>query len=99
MVRFDQRVQGCDLCLTGEGRLDGQSLSGKAVLGVARAAAKHNVRTIALVGRLGPGYEKTLEAGLHDAIEIGRGLSIEESMAHAAELLEKATVLAVGMHG
>lgn len=97
-VRFDERVHGCDLCLTGEGRLDGQSLSGKAVLGVARAAAKHNVPTVALVGSLGPGHEKTLEAGLKDYIEIGRGLPAQESIARAAELLEKATTQAVGLH-
>lgn len=90
-VGFDRRVRGCDLCLTGEGRLDGQSLSGKAVIGVAQAAAKHNVPTIALVGGLGPGHEKSLDAGLKDYIEIGRGLPIEASMARAAELLEKAT--------
>ncbi len=99
MVNFDKRVQGCDLCLTGEGRLDGQSLNGKAVIGVAQAAAKHNVPTIALVGSLGPGHEKSLDAGLKDYIEIGRGLSTEESMARAAELLEEATVLAIEMHG
>ncbi|MEZ6189980.1 MAG: glycerate kinase [Phycisphaerales bacterium] len=94
-VRFDERVRGCDLCLTGEGRLDGQSLSGKAVLGVAKAAAKHNVPTIALVGSLGPDHEKTLQSGLKDYIEIGRGLSAEESIARAGELLEKATAQAV----
>lgn len=99
MVQFDQRVRGCDLCLTGEGRLDGQSLSGKAVIGVAQAAAKHNVPSIALVGSLGEGHEKSIDAGLKDYIEIGRGLPSEESMARAAELLEKATVLAVSMYG
>ncbi len=99
MVGFDKRVRDCDLCLTGEGRLDGQSLNGKAVIGVAQAAAKHNVPTVALVGSLGKGHEKSLDAGLKDTIEIGRGLSTEESMARAAQLLEEATVLAVGMHG
>jgi glycerate 2-kinase len=98
MVRFDQRVQGCDLCLTGEGSLDGQSLAGKAVLGVAHAATKHNVPTIALVGSLGPGHEKAIDAGLKDAIEIGRGRSIEESMARASEFLEQATAKAVSLH-
>lgn len=97
-VRFDERVRGCDLCLTGEGRLDGQSLSGKAVLGVARAAAKHNVPAIALIGSLGPGHEKTLQAGLKDYIEIGRGLPAEESIARAAELLEAATQRAINLH-
>jgi glycerate 2-kinase len=98
MVGFDKRVRDCDLCLTGEGKLDGQSLSGKAVVGVAQAAAKHNVPTIALVGSLGEGHEKSLDAGLKDYIEIGRGLSTKESMARAAELLVEATVLAVSMH-
>lgn len=98
MVEFDRRVQGCDLCLTGEGRLDGQSLSGKAVIGVAQAAAKHGVPTVALVGSLGEGHEKALDAGLKDTIEIGRGLPVEESMARASELLEAATALAINMH-
>jgi len=98
-VGFDKRVRGCDLCLTGEGRLDGQSLSGKAVIGVAQAAAKHNVPTVALVGSLGPGHEKSLDAGLKDYVEIGRGLSTEESITRAAALLEEATALAIGLHG
>ena len=29
-VEFDQRIRSCDLCLTGEGQIDSQSLSGKA---------------------------------------------------------------------
>jgi len=97
-ARFDERVRGCDLCLTGEGQLDGQSLHGKAVLGVAKAAAKHGVPTVALVGKLGPGYEKAVDAGLKDAIEIGPGLPADESIAHAAELLEQATRRAVYMY-
>ncbi|GAB4108489.1 MAG: glycerate kinase [Phycisphaeraceae bacterium] len=98
-VRFDQRVRGCDLCLTGEGSLDGQSLQGKAVIGVAQAARKHGVPTMALVGRLGPGYEHALDAGLKDAIEIAPGTSVDESMARAAEFLEQAAervILSVG---
>lgn len=91
LVRFDQRVAGCDLCLTGEGRLDGQSLAGKTVIGVARAAKRRNVPTIALVGSLGPDHEKTLDAGLAEYVEIGRGLPVERSMARAAELLERET--------
>jgi len=89
-VRFDQRVMDCDLCLTGEGQLDGQSLSGKAVLGVAHAADKHGVPTVALVGNLGPGYQKAIGAGLKDAVEIGAGLPVSESMDRAADLIEAA---------
>ncbi len=87
-VRFDARVADTDLCLTGEGRLDGQSLSGKACLGVARAAAVHGVPTVALVGATGPNADRALDAGLSRIITIGAGLSAAESMRRADELIE-----------
>jgi glycerate kinase len=73
-VEFDRRVRSCDLCLTGEGQIDAQSISGKACMGVARAAGKHGVPTIALVGAAGAGAEQCLEAGLQDYVLIGDGL-------------------------
>lgn len=87
---FDDRVRGCDLCLTGEGRLDGQSVLGKACIGVARAARRRDVRTVALVGSVGRDVEKCLDAGLDGYEIIGRGLSEQESMSRAAELLASA---------
>jgi len=86
-VNFRERVRDCDLCLTGEGRLDGQSVTGKACIGVAIAAALQNVPTIALVGSVGPGVEKNLSAGLADYFLIGEGLPVEESMRCAASLI------------
>ena len=38
LVRFDARLDGCDLVLTGEGRLDTQSVRGKVISGVAKHA-------------------------------------------------------------
>ena len=82
-VEFDQRIRSCDLCLTGEGQIDSQSLSGKACMGVARAAGKHGVPTIALVGAAGAGAEQCLEAGLQDYVLIGDGLPTEISFPQA----------------
>jgi len=59
-VNFDARCAAADLVLTGEGRLDAQSASGKAVWGVAQVAARHNVPCIAIVGDTGPGAETCL---------------------------------------
>ncbi len=94
-AEFDRRVAGCDLCLTGEGRLDGQSLSGKAVLGVARAAAARGTPTLALVGSLGPDAALTLDHGLAAYHCISEGVPQAEAMARAAELLERATAACV----
>lgn len=90
LVGFDERVTECDLCLTGEGRLDEQSLSGKACIGVAGHAAMHGVPTVALVGAVGPGAERTLDAGLEDYVVFGTGLPSADSIARAAELLAAA---------
>lgn len=87
---FEQRVQSCDLCLTGEGQIDSQSVSGKACIGVARVAVRHGVPTIALVGAAGSGAEKCLQAGLQDIVVIGKGLSMEQSIQQAEELIAAA---------
>ena len=85
-VAFDKRVRSCDLCITGEGQIDAQSISGKACMGVARVAGKHGVPTIALVGAAGAGAEKCLEAGLKDYVVIGEGLPPDVSIRQAAVL-------------
>jgi glycerate kinase len=89
-VNFAERVRDADLCLTGEGCLDAQSLSGKACMGVARIASTYGVKTIALVGRTGPGASQSLQAGIDEYVVIGEGLSDEESIQQAASLLTKA---------
>lgn len=90
-VDFERRAANCDLCITGEGRLDGQSLSGKALLGVARAAAVNDTPTVALVGSIGPGAEHTIKHGLAAYHVISEGVPHTEALARAAELLEAAT--------
>lgn len=49
-VHFDELLTRTDLVLTGEGKLDSQSLRGKVVIGVARRAKKQNVPVVAVVG-------------------------------------------------
>lgn len=87
---FARRVQDCDLCLTGEGKIDAQSLSGKACMGVARTAQRCKVPTVALVGATGDGAQQCLQAGLDDIVVIGEGRSAEDSMRHARTLIANA---------
>jgi glycerate kinase len=91
-IQFDERCIGATLCLTGEGKLDGQSLQGKACLGVARRANMQGVRTIALVGCIGDEAQRTLEAGLAEYHVIGPDLPPEVSMAEADRLIQETTV-------
>jgi glycerate kinase len=51
LTGFASRLAGADLVITGEGSLDGQSLAGKAPVGVARAAGRLGVPVVAVAGR------------------------------------------------
>ena len=50
VVNFEQLAADCDYIITGEGKLDSQSLRGKVVIGVARRSQKLGKPVIAIVG-------------------------------------------------
>lgn len=56
-AHFDEIIADAQLVITGEGRIDDQTMMGKAPLGVLRAARRHNVPVIALCGSLAPSIE------------------------------------------
>lgn len=90
MVDFSGRIANADLCLTGEGRLDKQSLSGKACAGIAREAHQAGIPVAALVGSIGLNPDEWRELGITETVSIGAGLSIEQSKLKAEELLVSA---------
>ena len=49
-VQFDQEIADADYIFTGEGKLDAQSLRGKAVMGIAKRAQRQERKVIAVVG-------------------------------------------------
>ena len=66
VVKFDELASKADYVITGEGKLDDQSLRGKVVIGVARRAKKHRAKVVAIVGDMIGPLESYLEEGLHD---------------------------------
>jgi len=83
-----QRLQNADLCITGEGKLDAQSLSGKTPIGVARLCKELGVPCVALVGTMGEGAEAALAEGLGSIHAIRTaGMSEQESVRNAGESL------------
>ena len=67
LTDFDRRCADSDLVITGEGRLDEQSLHGKVISGVARHTRALGKPLIALVGCIGDGGEGAYEIGV-DAV-------------------------------
>ena len=94
LVGLKERLRGADLVLTGEGRLDAQTAYGKTVAGLARLAASCGVPAIAVVGSLGQGWHRVLALGL-EGVEPLRGLSQEDAMQRAPELVAEAAARAL----
>lgn len=89
-VRFDEQLQGASLVITGEGRMDGQSLSGKTPVGVARWAKRHNLPVIAVCGSIGAGAEGVHAVGIDALFTVVPGVcTLEQAMADAAPNLER----------
>lgn len=87
---LEQAIIGADLVITGEGRLDAQTLHGKTPLGVARIARRHGVPVIALAGSLGDGYQVLYAEGIGAAFSLVPGpLDLPQALANAATLLEQ----------
>ena len=90
LVQLSHAIEGADLVITGEGRMDAQTLAGKTPVGVARVAGRHNVPVIALAGSLGHGYQRLYEAGISAAFSLAPGpVSLEDALEHAAAFLEE----------
>lgn len=89
LSRLDEAVQGADLVITGEGRLDGQSLHGKTPVGVARIARAAGVPVVALAGSLGDGYQQLYEAGIDAAFSLTPGpMPLAQAMEEAEQHLQ-----------
>lgn len=64
---LDQAVQDASLVITGEGRIDSQTIYGKTPIGVARVAKRYSIPVIALAGSMSEDYAVVHEHGL-DAV-------------------------------
>jgi glycerate kinase len=90
LVGFDDAAAGADLVVTGEGKIDFQSLRGKAPFGVARAAAAHGVPVVVLAGVVEVSERELRAAGIEEAHALTElEPDVQRCIAEAAPLLER----------
>ena len=90
-VDFDRFAAGADLIVTGEGRLDSQSLGGKVISGIARRAEKAGVPVIAIAGATAPDAADAAAYGLEGILVTNRAsLSFNELKTRAKSDYENA---------
>lgn len=89
LLSFDERVRTADLVIVGEGRMDGQSMKGKAPVGIARRVPA-DIPVVAICGSTGAGSEQAFNHGI-DAVfsTVNEPADIQTVLAQAEINLER----------
>ncbi|MDA0578675.1 MAG: glycerate kinase [Verrucomicrobia bacterium] len=95
-VRLKERLRHCDLVITGEGRMDGQTVYGKAPVGVARVAKSLGLPVIAICGSLGDRVARVHGVGIDAVFGTTAGELLEEALMAGARRRLRATAEEVG---
>ena len=95
---FDDAIEGASLVITGEGKIDGQSVRGKVPVGIAARAKKKNLPVLAICGDIGPGISALYEYGIDSVMStVNKAMPLSEAMGRSQELLEEAAERAFRM--
>jgi glycerate 2-kinase len=79
LVGLEEAIRDCDLVITGEGRIDEQTIRGKTPIGVAAIAKRHHKPVIALAGSLLPGAEQVHQHGIDAIFSVLQQISTREA--------------------
>ena len=80
-TKLEELIKTADFVVTGEGRLDGQTALGKAPIGVASLAKKHQKKVLAFAGAVTPDAKECNQHGIDAFFPILRGVvTLKEAM-------------------
>ena len=91
LIDFDRMLEGVDVVVTGEGRIDWQSAFGKVPSGIGMRCKRKGIPAVAIVGGMGNGAEKIYDFGVESILPtINGAMDIEEALERAEELYKAA---------
>jgi glycerate 2-kinase len=83
-------VEDADLVITGEGKIDGQTIFGKTPVGVAKTAKKYGITVVGIAGNLSSDSHVVHEYGIDAIFSIVPGvILLEDAFKHAGEYVER----------
>jgi len=92
IARLEKRIRKADLVITGEGRLDRQTLYGKTVMGVIKTAKKYRVPVICIAGSIMPEAKDLYRLGVKGMFSITTmPMSLQQAMEKSRSLLTNAS--------
>lgn len=84
LIDFDSNLKDTDWIITGEGKLDNQTLSGKTIYGVIKSAKKYKIPVAALCGSILLEKESLKSLGISYAVSIlDQAKSIDDAMTNS----------------
>ena len=87
-VGLEERLDGADLVITGEGQIDASTVFNKAPVGVARLARRRGIPVFGLAGSLGQGYEEVHNLGIDAMFTlVDRPMTLDEALADTERLV------------
>lgn len=89
LINLEETLKDADLVITGEGRIDNQSVCGKAPVGIAKLAKKYSIPVIAVVGSSARNLEEIYKNGIDLVLDIiNEPMSLDKAIEDVGELLE-----------
>jgi glycerate kinase len=91
LIQFEEKLNQTTLVITGEGRMDNQSIHGKAPVGIAQLAKKRNFPVIAIVASCDNDLSQVYQSGIDLVISIiDQPMTLNEAIAQTKENTIKA---------
>ncbi len=90
IVKLEQAIKNADLVITGEGKIDSQTIYGKAPIGVAKIAKKYSIPVIAVAAIISDDADIVHQYGINTLIKISEPpISLDESKPKKVQLIKK----------
>jgi glycerate kinase len=90
LSQFDKQIKNADWIITGEGKLDEQTLSGKTIHGIIDEAKKHNIKVAAFCGKLDLTKNQLEQFGIDYADDVlSKAKHFEDAMSNSGHYIAK----------
>lgn len=90
IVKLEQAIKDADLVITGEGKIDSQTIYGKAPIGVAKIAKKYNIPVIAVAAIISDDADIVHQYGINTLLKISEPpISLAEPKPKKVQLIKK----------
>ncbi len=91
-VGLEEKLEGADLVIVGEGQFDRSTVFNKSPVAVAQRARRLGIPVIGIAGSLGAGYREVHEHGIDAVFSlVSRPMTLQEAMADTERLVSRAT--------